>query len=631
MKQTFVDIEGALPALDRKKIGKPFVVDGRNYIHDFEGPKSAFGCTKIYASFNPNLLMQNFNVGAETFYFARDINETYLQISTVDWASRQIQAVIRLTPADSTRPKLNQPWSHAYVGTYHYFANRTWGILQYDAINKNWQDVTTTIGIDDIFFICESGGRLCCLADGIVSWSAIDDGMDNTPSTATGAGFQALSLVGSIEQDSDYLGMQSTSKGFLSFTTKGVLRSELIDSENPFRHIPGRVRQIPLNPWCIARLDDATIITLTKFGLFRTVDGNSFEEFQPIHNEYLRFTEIPALLSEQNGYLSLYYSTASHNLFISMAKADTFSLYSEAWVLNIKRETWGRFNRVHRALVDLNINDTTITFEDAFIDIDGRLSFLDESAGVFCLASTNLLGTYISTIRTHEPVQTDSVYLMSTVGKLSPVSLQPFVDITAFVEIAGVTDLYANNPVLPDTVIVEGAVYVMPSRVTVDNKLAVLGNIVQDLVADPIDSFIEVGLFRVTDEEASDQVSLFTNVAISTLDVGDSEGAEVVDWLNDFDVDVEEDWLTASGDEDWGINIVTGANYTQKIRGTLDGYETFQDQFADLEEVFVEGKTKFCSCTSLGLFQTVQLVAQENNQFFHLKTLELTGILAGRI
>ena len=627
------DFDGAFPSLDRKKVAKPHVVDGKNYLVDLDGPKSAFGWQKPYEKFNPSFFVQHFEVASDVFYFARDVDETELQISKVDWAFKQIYPIHTFVSADLTRPKLNMPWTHALVGGYHYFANRTWGVLQYDPITKNWVDVTTTIGISDIFAICESGGRLCCLADGIVSWSAIDDGMDNTPSTTTGAGFQNLSLIGTLEKNTDYLGIQKISRGFLAFTSKGVMRGELIDSIIPFRNLPGETKHVPLNPWCITKTTETDVMILTRFGLFTSADGFLFEEFQPLQNEYFKMVEIPPLKPLGNGYIALFYSEARDELYVSLATSQILNQYTKAWVLYVKRGSWGTFNQVHRGFVGIDVDGLGIDTEQGYIAFDGKLAYLNDSTPSTAIEAQNTRGIYIAPALTYEPFQIAGVNRMITNSRLTGFSRVPFPSVTAFYEEAGAADTFkTNNPESGvETTILVGSVYIMEDHTFVDSALIVIDETVQNLVSHSLDSFIEVGLFRFSTEEATDELSFISNVAISCLDQSESTGSVMDDWLEDYPSDIFEDWNALSGSEDWGSNTVTGSTYTQKIRGSLDGYETFEDQFVDIDEVKIVGKTKFCSCANAGIFESVVITADQINQSFHLKTLELTGTIIGRL
>ena len=108
-KISATNIEGAFPALDRKKVAKPYVVAGQNFLVDLDGPKSAFGCEKSYDKFTPKHLAQSFRVGSEIFYFTRDVAESYLQVSKVDWPARQVVPAGKFVSADLGRPKRH--WS----------------------------------------------------------------------------------------------------------------------------------------------------------------------------------------------------------------------------------------------------------------------------------------------------------------------------------------------------------------------------------------------------------------------------------------------------------------------------------------------------------------------------------------
>ena len=788
-KLTYNQIEGSFPALDRKKLGKPFVMDGKNYLIDLDGPRSAFGYQCPHDSFTPHQFMQSFVVGGEIFYFARDTAETITQISTVAWPSRQIIPQLTLT-TDATQPKLNLPWTHAFVGTFHYFANRTAGIWQYDAINHIWADITATIGIANIFFITESAGRLICLAQDITAWSAIDDGLDFTPSLITGAGFQALSLVGTLEFDTDYLGLQKTARGYLSFTRKGVLRSEIIDSINPFRHLPGESKQVPLTAWNVTKINATEVVILSRQGLFKTEDG-FFKEWQPLQGEYFKNTEIPALQSQTNGFISIYYSQARDEFYVTFAQSEGVSQYTKAWTLYVKADKWGLFNRVFKGFVFIDPEADGIDFKQAYVDNAGHLCYLDDSVISLAIEPQNVHAIYVQPLLEYDVFQISGVWIMATnvhmagfseaaypeiagwyeelgeqtchkteeVGEVKEVdylgilmrdtaplgssqlreigdavTVGTFVDMQASIEfilesstlirfsvqihnsawaivhydfststltdsnctgslidlgngiyrLLAVWNTGANNftvddfAIYPDffSSVVNGGMYllsasmqsvsgstgeilrsqdfmndtfwgaftglerekispvrIMPTDVTANGELCVLGPTAQAQSQIAADSFIEVGLFRLTDEEESDQFSLITNVAISCLDVLDSAGSLFDDWLEDYAADIFEDWLAISPDtfEDWGLELVGGSTYTQKIRGSLDGYKTFENQYVDIDEVVIGGKTKFCSSANAGLFQAVEISALNVGESYHVKTLELSGTLIGRL
>jgi hypothetical protein len=788
------NIKGLIPAVDRKKIGEPFLVDAKNVLVDINGPRAAFGHECSNDKFNPLQFMQDFKVKDTIFYFSRDVTETFIQISEMSWVNRQLQHVLTLQSADLLRPKLNHPWTHALVGGLHYFANRTWGVLQYNPSTKTWTDVTATIGVSDIFFITEANGRLCTLADGFTTWSAIDNGMDSAPSLVTGAGAQNISLIGSIEQNSDYLGIAKTSKGFISFTSKGVLRSESIDSINPFRHIPGQAKHVPFSPWGIAKISDVEVAILTSQGLFKTNTG-IFEDWHGLMGQFFKRDVMPLLPAGQDGFICIRYSLELDQFFVMFSQNIAASRYNVTYVLDITSDQWGIFNKAHRGFlrIDLGTGNTDIHF--GYVDDNGRICLFTESATSFTIQAADDFGVYNEKLLQPEPWYLGAAALLGTAVRVSGFSTKQFPETAGYYEELGVRESFKTNKTceiktilassahLDDTDVISpafrrssfaaipqtagktlraeftfvqdtsiniavrlnvgpvilvlrsdfvsvthffaasagidilssgavkiwmewvtdavfdsvhsvmifptrdivgsetGAVHllkmtvfdtaipaveiltsidvfdaanwftggsllltaqdlilssyeeqaVFPTCISTNHEICVLGPTRQDLTLESLDSFAEIGLFRFTDEENANRLSLISNVVIGTLDNSETLADISEDWLNDFAVDVFEDWLTISPDvfEDWGEGAITGSRYTQQIRGTLDGYRTFQDQFQELPEALFDGKSKFCSSNSNGLYQTILINALGVSESYHVKTLELSGAITG--
>lgn len=505
-RQVHKAIDGLYPAIDRKKVGKAFVADGKNFIVDLDGPKSAFGYQQPWHEFVESSYMQSFPVGVDIFYFARDPEELKVQVSTLDWQHQQIFNLGTFVSTDLTRPKLNLPWTHALVGTYHYFANRTWGVLRYDAINNNWEDVTTTIGVDKIFYICESDGRLIALAEGLVAWSAIEDGMDFTPAIATGAGFQGLSIIGSLEQDADYLGLQKISNGFLSFTSKGVLRSQIIDSISPFRHITGESQEVPLTPWCVTKISNADVVILTRHGLYKSSTG-IFEPWQPLMNEYLKQALIPPLQSLDNGFISIYYSRARDEFYASFATSQVEGNYTVTYTLYLVSEQWGVMNRVHKGFVFIDPTSRGVDFQQAYISLDGTINWLDDSSVPLVVEPQNAHAVYVRYKQEYPVLSIEGVHVMPTACRGHGFSYAQFPNTSGFFEESGIFELVKTTEVADEHAVTEGAVYIMPTAVTANSALLRISQTLQSPTQLPMDSFIQVGLFRFTDESVNDQFS----------------------------------------------------------------------------------------------------------------------------
>ncbi len=627
-------IKGLIPAIDRKKVGQAFVLDGKNVMVDIDGPVSAFGFSCTQDSFINSEFIQDFKIKDTIFYFSRDVAESFLVITQFNWLEKQLTPVDTFISGDLARPRLNYPWTHALVGGVHYFANRTWGVLTYDASTKTWTDVTTTIGISDIFFITEAGGRLCTLADGLTTWSAIDDGLDNVPSLSTGAGSQSISLLGSIEQDLDYLGIARTSKGFISFTTKGILRSENIDSINPFRHIAGQAKQVPLNPWSIAKVSDIEVIILTIHGFFKTTTG-VFEDFQTLMGQFFKRKIIPQLIGNGNGYLCIRYSQILDVFYVMYSQAVILSRYDTTYVLDIISEEWGIFNASHKGLVQIDKSTGNQELEFGYINVDGCIALFTGNSVSFKIEPADLFGVYNEKLIQPEFFYVSTTAHLSTASRWSGFQTKLLPIVANYYNILGV--LFSNKTafaiVTPAITDETGSPVLMETKSQTAHQICELGITVQDLVLRSLDSFIEIGLFRFIDEVESNRLNLISTVTLGTLDTSESLTDILDDWFADYEIDVFEDWLTISPDifEDWGVEVGSGSNYTQQIRGTLDGYATFEDQFKNLPEVLVNGKNKFCSSESNGLYQTVVINALKVGESFHVKTTELSGIMTGMV
>ena len=252
--------------------------------------------------------------------------------------------------------------------------------------------------------------------------------------------------------DSDYLGIQKVSRGFLSFTSKGVMRSELIDSINPFRHLPGETKRVPLSAWCLTKISDTDVLMLSRFGLSRSADGVLFEEFQPIQNEYFKQVEIPPLESLMNGVISLYYSVSRDELYVSFAQNQTIGQYTKAWVLYVKRDSWSNFNRGNKGFISIDADDSGPVFQQAFVDDLGKVSYLDDDSNIQSIEAQNTLGSYAEELLVYSTYQIEGVSIMPTNCRMAGFSGVGFPPLAGFYELNGVVETQRTDnrgPVAP--------------------------------------------------------------------------------------------------------------------------------------------------------------------------------------
>lgn len=335
--------EGLKPALDHRQRGQPAVLEGRNFMLNAEGPYSAFGAEFVtYQKLNNPEDVQTFRIG--TFSVITQPT-AFLRL---DETSQHYYPVVTFTDGGEVFP-----WKHAQVAFKHFFAKKGQDLVVYDEVSGEWSSVTP--GSDDVPVGCcsvaTSAGRLVVQGSSVSAWSAIDNGLDLAPSTATGAGFQSLAIVGGGEP----LGVYANDTGFISYTTHGVMRSEYVNASNPFRHEPlSNRRHVPLNPYCVLDFEDDTHILLTKTGLYITA-GKKPEPWQPLMSEYLTQDVLPFRDLSIVPVIRLTYNADRKWFFISIAENSEPTVYRRAFVLYIPMDEWGSFDRPHTAFGELRL------------------------------------------------------------------------------------------------------------------------------------------------------------------------------------------------------------------------------------------------------------------------------------
>ncbi|HMD82455.1 MAG TPA: hypothetical protein VKE92_14160, partial [Anaerolineales bacterium] len=176
------------PVIDPRRFPTPVVIKGTNFVFDVDGPRAGFA-DRFYNWFQfdakTRLGIREFKVEREFFY------GTPTGIWEIDPVSLMPDLLLPITTI-----KRHWPWTMAKVGNRYYFAQHNVGIWQYnpDSDDNEWRRVNLPLNVN-CKGVCEAYGRLIALSDELVFWSALDDGTDFEPSTVTGAGFQALSML----------------------------------------------------------------------------------------------------------------------------------------------------------------------------------------------------------------------------------------------------------------------------------------------------------------------------------------------------------------------------------------------------------------------------------------------------
>jgi hypothetical protein len=346
-KANVTQIKGLIPLLDRKRVQQPFVVDGRNFYIDADGPISGFGEQEVFHEAFASGVVLDFNEASNDFIPVF----TFLQPASVF------------------------PWTHATVGGIEYFARKDVGLLQFNTVTDQWALITGSDVPSDIQACAESGGRLIVAATGWSAWSAIDDGTDFAPSTVTGAGAQALGLIAATGAD-DIITVLPVAEGYLTITKNGIMRSRLVERLNPFQHT--RLTEVhdplPINPFSIIELSRFRHVFLAREGFF-AIEGGKLTTWQPVMGEFFHARQLPFFdLDNFPNIVRLSVDNDRQWVIVSVATTQAPSQYNIAYVLYIPSDEWGVFNRLHSAFIKLDVSTALQTgFSFGFVDTQGSI------------------------------------------------------------------------------------------------------------------------------------------------------------------------------------------------------------------------------------------------------------------
>lgn len=622
-------VKGLILSLDRRKIVPAQVVDGRNFFVDIDGPRSGFSRQEAaHALIADPYFIQEFTTDADTssWFFTRK------EVVKYDVTTGQFIPVFTYTQS-----AVDFPWSTALVGGKHYFAKRGVGIVRYDPIVKSWTLVSGGSVPVDVVGCCEAGGRLVVQATGIVAWSVIDDGTNFIPSTATGAGFQLLALVGSFTLDS-LLGVYKTVDGFLAFTKNGVMKSETITSLSPFRHRRLSVDNVPFNAFCISYIDDNKIVLLAEHGFYIT-EGALPVEWQPFMSEYFRTSVLPVIKNREVISVKTQFFPKSKWFTVSISASQANSIFSKAYVFSSRSNEWGVFNRTHAGFVEVTL--------DAGVFEGATFGYVNTTGDWFNFTydSLDLLYPELQWYNYHYyptpeyPARTEfGIVAFPAIGHLTDVNEKGLPGVGLYdmwneVDNAAEPEYLEVQSVELPAVTVHDLPRLFKSAVEGGVSLVKLGLQYQAHEQAGLDSFIEVGLFRLLDEGTGKDVGEFSVINDVLIGMYDSAtvGVQFEDYVNDYFDDIIEDWLTIADQvEDWGLSSASTSVYNAEIRSTFDGFKSLELQEQALELVRIEGKSSLYSCEVTGMYHIVKLSADVAGESFHLKTLELSGNAAGR-
>ena len=655
-------IKGLLPALEPKQLDQPFIVNGRNFILDFKGPKSYFYSKIITYEkiINPGHI-QTFRIEDEIVIFVSGA------VVKFDYDSQRYYPILTFTDSDE-----DWPWSMAEVGSKYYFAKKGIQnddeedcILEYNPNTYSWALLTSGVPTGPVA-VTQSQGRLIVLGRDYYAWSSLDIGSDLTDSITTGAGRQGLSIINAKGYP---IGVLEVIDGFIVYTERGCVKGEFSQGASPFRHIPISRDYSPLGPFCLVSTEDRENIILDAKGLFKS-NGGRFEAYQPIFSEFLAHEYIPNNYDINNvgALIRMHYDPTIKFLILSLAQREVDPLYTKAYVLYTPRQEWGSFDRNHYGWGQVHLTDGPLKgfnfgywckngyfhriLEDVFNEDDPDFRdyyFYQKHVDIPARKQDDnwIFSSLINMTSVNESTFSNTgsgLYRYSI--EMHFLDPQNFLTIEDFMEARGADPTFEDyNTITDDTDDQDWnslgssddyqpgeSHYRFSSSISMSNGFITNQYFKYIPVDVTVDSFVEIGLFRLTQQQYPDEMSLITDVMIGCDEA--PPGVEFIDWMEIITQDTIIDWMDlANSTEDYGENYKQAMEFNIDIRGSTDGKNTFEDQYEalTLAPERDEKNARYYTCYNNAIFHSFILTANEIGQSYQLKSLELSGSLTGRL
>jgi len=579
------NIKGLTPAVDPAESNEVFSLSGRNYEFDSRGPRSGFGDRLLLPQpfVNPGHVS-----GARIKLRDRDRSFTFTSDGILEWSeTRGGWRPVYLTP-DLTESA--HRWTWGYLNNYIYFCHPRVGILSYNVDTERCLPHPGPGLPEEPLAVAINNGLLMVLTPTVLAWSQPSNGQDFTPSLG-GAGAQVLAerVSGFPVMISSYAG------GCLTWTTGGVMRSEFTADEKVFRHKSLQTEYRPVNSFCVTQLDDDTSVILDERGLFKC-SGEKPVPFTPLFNEFLgQYIQDNDLKIGTN--VRIEWDELRRYLYVSVSYSFVNPIYEECFVLYPNLDQWGQFNEEHYGILPLVV-ETGDREGDYFgyVDSAGQFRYWNQGSSreVTPEAQTETAMSY----DLHYPliqkptaaIDGDTGWVVSSSGRVSHKSTPDLPPRASF---------YAGDGTTPAPAILTG-----------------------------LDSVIRIGLVRMQGDESSEQMSEITGVLLRTGITGPEDTVQVDYNLVPPDTS-DEDYNELSGSEDFGLDPTNYVNHSLRLVGTVDATSEFDSVIPEVVETKKGARYYTCSC--VGVWHLVEVSAEDVGEFYHIRTLELTGIDAGRL
>jgi hypothetical protein len=580
------DIKGFTPAVEPTRSQELFILNGKNYVFDTLGPKSVFG--------NRVLLPQplgkpQHTQGIRLKLRTGDRAFTITGDSILEWSEALGGwRVIYVTPDTTLSP---YRWTWGYLNNKMFFCHPRTGILVYDLETQVCVPHDGPGVPAEAIGIVINNGILVAIDAEFFYYSAPSDGMNFNP-TLGGAGFQRIS-----DRVSGYpIMVTSYTRGCLTWTTGGVMRSEFTGDAAVYRHRALQTEYRPVNSFCSCRIDDDTVVILDERGLFQS-KGEAPTAFAPLFNEFLGpYIQDNDLRVGDN--LRVEWDELERRLYVSTSLSYSDSIFENCFVYYPNLDKWGQFNERHYGILPLRIDGSERSDDFyGFVDSAGVVRVWQEvgSRELVTLSGAGVVKAAQNLV--YPPIQQPATYPEGDSGIiLSSSAITNTISTATLTQVAGYYELDAMAPAEPELT--------------------------------GLDASIQIGLYRPVDQDSSDRMSELLTVLIRSIQSGPQDQVSV-DFSLIPNATADEDYNVISGSDDYGFENLNYVNHGFRIISTIDGVTEFGVTTPSLV-AFAKG-VRYYSCTAVGLWHILEMTANQVGESFHPVTLEITATDAGRL
>lgn len=628
---------GWVPNKEPRQADGIAVLDGRNFIHDIEGPRSAFA-NKLWFSqgFDTTVVKRIYElrVGDEIFY------GTPQGIWKFDAVSNLPYLILEITTQEP-----GWPWSVAYVGSKYYFSQYEIGLWEYDPSTGAIRHIVTPV-YDGVRFVCASYGRLYVLSGAYIMWSAQDNGSVLEPTLATGAGAQALSILGGTA-----LRVDPVIDGVIVATDRGLLKGTRVDEVyvSSWKILSVDVKLFSPNGACV--VPDAGILYLDKHGLhLREASAGPLDPpvlWQEEWNAYFKASYLQVPQISLPGNLLMYYSQSEQLLFIGFNTTTAEGSFSDLYTLYTSTKKWGFFNYQNHGVFELisstgEIRIGYLSTSNYIYRISNEQScdaFLTQASDILPFSYSKPSASLLMQQVTDIDVDENGVPDLDINGNLVQTIVYSCIDEIWYSDFdpscfdAGLpTGFYERVPTLySDPLVVEQLPFSLAAGVYsaqtdlcfTDSGFEITKLTTYHFEQQDVGSSITIGPLRVISQQRQAPMELcsFDYLTVGTSFLGDIITAE--DWDS---AGTTEDWDTDAEDEDWGQVLPTTSNFRTTLEMTLD-----TKQVVDLgaELLFpmeqTDNSLTYSTRGIVGRYGLLTFDTAEPNDFIYLKTIEISG------